>query len=158
SRVRVLGFGALIFPGLAPNVESLRACFTPAVLVVSAFFTATKLLRGERDRQALIEMALVIFGALLFNVAVSRPDDIHLPFVVPPALILLAVMLENAWVELSSPKHRIARATALIMGIATLLPWSATATENIRSLFELPSGRKLALPRGGDALFPEEFA
>lgn len=158
SRVRVLGFGALVFPGLALTVESLRAYFTPAVLVVAAFFTATKLLRGERDRHVLIEMALVIFGVVLFNVAVSRPDDVHLPFVAPPALILLVVMLENAWFELRSPKHRVTVFTAFIAGAAALLVWSATASKNVRSLFELPSGRKLALPRGGNALFPEEFA
>ena len=158
SRVRVLGFGALVFPGLALTVESLRAYFTPAVLVVAAFFTAIKLLRGERDAHVLIEMALVIFGAFLFNVAVSRPDDIHLPFVAPPALILLALMLENAWFELRSPKRRVAAASAFVIGITAVLPWNATVDENVRSLFELPSGRKLALPRGGSALFPDEFA
>jgi hypothetical protein len=158
SRVRVLGFGALVFPGLALTVESLRAYFTPAVLVVAAFFTAIKLLRGECDAHVLIEMALVIFGAFLFNVAVSRPDDIHLPFVAPPALILLALMLENAWFELRSPERRAAAASAFVIGITAVLPWNATVDENVRSLFELPSGRKLALPRGGSALFPDEFA
>lgn len=158
SRVRVLGFGALVFPGLALTVESLRAYFTPAVLVAAAFFTAIKLLRGERDAHVLIEMALVIFGAFLFNVAVSRPDDIHLPFVAPPALILLALMLENAWFELRSPERRVAAASAFVIGITAVLPWNATVDENVRSLFELPSGRKLALPRGGSALFPDEFA
>ena len=32
------------------------------------------------------------------------------------------------------------------------------AQENLRSLIEPPSGRTLAIPRGGSALFPDEFA
>src|SRR5438270_10800282 len=85
SRERLLGFGALIFPQLEFTAESLRAYFVPAVIAVAAFSVATKLLRGQRDARTLTELALVLFGGALFNAAVSRPDDVHLPFVAPPA-------------------------------------------------------------------------
>lgn len=158
SRVRTLGFGALAFPRLELTMESAVAYFTPAVLVISAFFTATRLLRGERDARVLTKTALFLFGALLFNAAVSRPDDIHLPFVAPPALILFTSLLEDASFALRLPNQRIPAAAALVLGVAALLPWNVTALENVRSLLESPSGRTLALARGGNALFPDEFA
>ncbi len=158
SRVRLLGFGALVFPRFQLTIESLRAYFAPAVLAVSTFVTATKLLRGWRDARVLTETALIIFGVVLFNAAVSRPDDIHLPFVLPPVLILLSGLLEEAWFAWQSPNYRIVAPAALAIGLASLLLWTATARENIRALLERPAGRVLALPRGGNALFPEEFA
>ena len=157
-RVRMLGFAAFPFPRFALNAESLRAYFVPAVLVVSAFFTVTKLLSGFRDARVFTELALFIFGALLFTSALSRPDNPHFAFVVPPALMLLAGLLENACFALRLRGHRVVALTALVIAATTLLPWMSMAQENLRSLIEPPSGRTLTIPRGGSALFPDEFA
>jgi len=158
SRVKLLGFAALIFPQLEFTAESLRAYFVPAVIAVAAFSVATKLLRGQRDARTLTELALVLFGGVLFNAAVSRPDDIHLPFVAPPALILLTILLEDAWFALRVPERRVPAVLASVLAFAALIPWASTARDDINSLFELPTGRALDLPRGGGALFPDEFA
>ena len=158
SRVRLLGFGALVFPPFDFGLESLRAYFTPAILVIAAFIIAIKLLRGERDARVWTQTALVIFGIVLCNAAVSRPDDIHLPFVLPPALILLAGLLEDAWFALGIPNHRVAATSALVAGAASLLPWSSNAHGNFRAFIEPPTGRPLSVARAGSALFPDEFA
>jgi hypothetical protein len=157
-RVRMLGFGALPFPRLALNAESLRAYFVPAVLAVSAFSTATKLLRGFRHARVLSEVALLVFGALLFTAALSRPDDTHFAFVAPPALILLTSLLEDAFFALRSRNHRFAAIAGLTLSLAVLAPWSSVARETFLSLIERPFGRVLALPRGGDAVLPNEDA
>jgi hypothetical protein len=157
-RIRILGFAALPFPPLAPNAESLRAYFVPAVLAVSAFSTATKLLRGLRDARVLTEVALFVFGALLFSAALSRPDETHFAFTAPPALVLLTGLFEDACFALRSRSHRIAATAGLALGAAALAPWSSVAQETFLSLIEPPSGRVLALPRGGSALVPDEGA
>ncbi len=159
-RTRLLGFGALPFPALAPTAESLRAYFTPAVLVVSGFVTATKLLCGERDARTLTELALFVFGALLFSTALSRPDDTHLAFALPPALVLLGGLVESACSALFSPTRRAAAAAGLLIAVAALVPFRSIATVNLGMLIAKAPDRfrALALPRGGGALLPERLA
>lgn len=158
SKVRLLGFGALIFPRLEFTSESLRDYFVPAVVAIAAFSVATKLLRGQRDARTFTEVALVVFGGVLFSAAVSRPDDIHLPFVAPPALILLTILLEDAWFAFRAPAHRTPVMIGSVIALAALIPWTGTARDDVRSLFEPPAGRSLNVSRGGGALFPDQFA
>jgi hypothetical protein len=157
-RVRMLGFAAFPFPRFALNAQSFRSYFVPAVLVVSAFVTATKILRGVRDTRGLGELALFIFGALLFTSAVSRPDDPHFAFVVPPALMLLTGLLETACFAIRIPSRRIIAIAGVIVGIIALTPWKSMVEETLQSLVEQPSGRTLTIPRGGSAMLPDEFA
>jgi hypothetical protein len=157
-RIRMLGFGALAFPRLMPTAVSLRAYFMPAVLTVSAFATATKLLRGTRDARVFTEVALILFGALLFTAALSRPDDTHFAFVAPPALVLLTGLVEDACFALGSRRRRVAATASLVLGAAVLAPWSSLTQETFRSMIEPPSGRALALPRGGSARLPDPVA
>jgi 4-amino-4-deoxy-L-arabinose transferase-like glycosyltransferase len=159
-RVRLLGFDTFPFPEFAPTGESLRAYGIPVILAVSGFSTATKLLRGDRDARTLADVALFVFGALLFNSALSRPDDTHLLFAAPPAMILLAGLMEDGCFALSSRRHRVAASLGLVLGALALALWGNTAAVNLASLAApAPAGlRPLALPRGGGALLPDAFA
>src|SRR4029450_12234019 len=107
-RIRVLGFGGMPFPPLAPTLESLCAYFVPVVLGVSGVATAARLLGGERGARVGTELALFVFGALLFTTALSRPDDTHFAFAAPPALVLLAGLAEEAarLPRARAPPHR----------------------------------------------------
>jgi hypothetical protein len=156
----MLGYAAFPFPAFAFNAVSMRAYCVPAILAVSGFSIATRLLQSDRDTRTLIELALFVFGALLFSAALSRPDDTHLLFVAPPALVLMADLVEDGCFALSSRKHRVAGATGLALGALVLAPWANTAAQNLASLTaSAPAGfRALALPRGGGALLPDVFA
>jgi hypothetical protein len=156
-RVRMLGFAALPFPRLTLNADSLRAYFVPAALAVAAFATATKILCGLLDTRSLTELALIVFGMILFTAALSRPDDAHFAFVVPPALMLLTGLLEDAFFALRR-NQRWAGIAAIALSVAALAPWSSLVQENLHSFVEPPVGRMLETPRGGSALFPDEFA
>ena len=157
-RLRVLGFAAFPFPRFELNLESLRAYFLPTVLVVSAFVTATKFLRGSRDVRAFAELGLFIFGVVLFTAALSRPDTPHFAFAVAPGLMLLSGLLETACFQIRSPRFRVAAIAGLALGTASLALWLPMARETFYSLVEPPSGRTLTIPRGGSALLPDEFA
>jgi hypothetical protein len=159
-RIRLLGFSAFPFPVLALDALSLRAYCVPAILVASGFFTATRLLQNDRDARTLTQVALFVFGALLFSAALSRPDDTHLLFAAPPALVLLAGLVEEGFLALSSPKRRLGASAGLLLGALALAPWAETAAKNVASLSApAPVGfRALALPRGGGALLPDVFA
>jgi hypothetical protein len=163
-RIRMLGFGGLPFPELAWNGQALRGYLGPCLLAVSGFATATKLLSGDRSARVATELALFVFGLLLFSSALSRADYVHFGFALPPALVLLAPLLEDACCAAASRTapvtRRVAASGALLLGAAGLATWwpivEATAPSLVRGA--PASYRALALPRGGGMLMPDWFA
>jgi 4-amino-4-deoxy-L-arabinose transferase-like glycosyltransferase len=79
-------------------------------------------------------------------------------FVAPPALILLACLLEDAALAVKSQTQRLAAIAGLTLGALTVLPWALPAYDHFLSFIQPPSGRTIPVPRAGSALFPEEFA
>ena len=159
-RTRVLGFGGLPFPPLGRSAESLRAYVVPVVLVAGGLSIATKLLRGARDARTRTETALFVFGMLLEASALSRPDDTHLAFAAPPALLLLTRLVEDAALALAMPARRIAGAAGVALGTLVLAPWAPIVGENLVTMISpVPEVfRPLELPRGGGASLPQSFA
>ena len=157
-RIRMLGFGGLPFPRLAFTNYSLTAYFVPGVLVVSAFATCTKLLRGCRDASVLAQIMLIFFGALVFTPALSRADGTHFAFAAPPAVILLVSLIDDACFALRERSHRIPAAIGLLISVGVLLPWRIIASDNVVSFVQPAAGRKLDLPRGGSARLPDQLA
>lgn len=139
----------------------LCAYFAPVVLGVSGVATAARLLGGERGARAATELALLVFGALLFSAALSRPDMTHFAFAAPPALVLLAGLVEDA-ARLAASRAaplvaRAAGAAGLALAAAALAPWWGWAAANLAS-FAAPTPadfRRLQLERGGGVLVPD---
>jgi len=160
-RIRVLGFGALPFPALALARETLVAYFVPVVLGVSGIATAARWLGGERGARVGVELALFVFGALLFAAALSRPDTNHFAFAAPPALVLLAGLVEDAALLAASRAvalaARAAGAAAVALAAAALAPWWSWAGGNLFSFAApIPADfRTLNLDRAGGALVPD---
>jgi hypothetical protein len=163
-RIRVLGFGGLPFPALDLSSEALRAYFVPVVLAVSGFATAVRLLGGERGARVATELALFVFGLLLFSAALSRPDTTHFAFAAPPALVLLAGLVEDGAVLAASRAaplgDRAAAALAVALATAALAPYLGWLGANLIS-FGAPAPanfRPLRLARAGGVLVPDSFA
>jgi hypothetical protein len=163
-RIRVLGFGGLPFPAFAWSTESLRAYFVPAVLGVSGFATAVRLLGGDRGARTSTELALFLFGLLLFSAALSRPDTTHFAFVAAPALVLLAGLVEDAVVlaaaRVAPLGDRALAAAGIALAITAVAPYWGIAGANLVSLTAPtpPSFRAIQLPRAGGALAPDDIA
>jgi hypothetical protein len=164
ARIRVLGFGALPFPALAWSAESLRGYVTPALLVATGFETARKLAAGERDMRTLTELALFAFGFLLFSSALSRADDTHFQFALPPALVLLSLRLEDGCFALAARgapvTRRAAAALVVLLGALSLAPWAEAIAGHVPLLWaRAPAGfRALELERAAGARMPDPFA
>src|SRR5262249_28683001 len=163
-RIRVLGFGGVPFPPLALTSYALCAYFPPVVLGASGVATAARLLGGERGARVDTELALFVFGALLFTAGLSRADMTHFAFAAPPALVLLAGMAEDAARLAVSRAARIseraAGAAALALAAAVLAPWWSWASLNLTSFWApTPSDlRPLQLDRAGGVLAPDALA
>ena len=163
-RIRVLGFGGVPFPPLALTSYSLCAYFPPVVLGASGFATATRLLGGERGARVGTELALLVFGALLFTAALSRPDMTHFAFAAPPAFVLLAGLAEDA-ARLAATRAapaaaRVACAAGLALAVASLVPWWSWASLNLTTFWSPapPDFRPLRLDRAGSVLAPDDLA
>ena len=163
-RIRMLGFGGLPFPALAWATEPLRAYFVPAVLAVSGFATAVRLLGGDRGARTSTELALFVFGLLLFSSALSRPDTTHFAFVAAPALVLLAGLVEDGVAQVAARAaplgDRALAAVGVGLAAAAVAPYWGVAGANLLSFTAptSPSFRAIQLPRAGNVLAPDDVA
>jgi hypothetical protein len=163
-RIRMLGFGGMPFPALAWTTDSLRAYFVPTVLAVSGFATAVRLAGGDRGARTSTELALFVFGILLFSAALSRPDTTHFAFAAAPALVLLAGLVEDGVARAAARGaplgDRALAGAGVLLAAAAISPYWGVAGANLLSLTAptSPTYRAIQLPRAGGTLAPYDLA
>lgn len=191
-RLRVLGHGALPFPSLAGDAAawarspssdtwealalSIAAYFGPVLYAFASFRVGTQALEGRLDIRAAVRVALVVYGAALFEAALSRPDATHVLFALPPALILAVDSGREAIAIARDRRARPARRTAagafLAIGVVALAVFPTDTMENLnvfarqvvlnlsgRLAGNVPAGmRALDLARGGGVCVPADRA
>ncbi|HVP14134.1 MAG TPA: hypothetical protein VMS88_01245, partial [Terriglobales bacterium] len=185
-RVRMLGYAAYAFPsfdrgvalflsGAPPEVARLTALayFGPVALAVAAVVLALRALRGPLAGRDIALGAVLIFGALLFQSGLSRPDSPHLLFCLPPALVLLACFMEEAALALGARgAHAAPRAAAgafvafWLLALGTIGPiWTGSlgdcfhqAALTLTGRFavrDVPGFRAFEIPRARGTCAPE---
>jgi hypothetical protein len=98
----MLGFGGLPFPSLRDWMSGdFKECwFHFAVITVySATMVALCVawLRGVRSARFLFAMGLLVYGILLFRMAIGRSHDMQTMKVMLPAIILTALWMDELW-------------------------------------------------------------
>jgi hypothetical protein len=190
-RVRMLGYAAYAFPvfdqgvwrflseGGASGWEALRtvvlAYFGPAVAAVSAFVLALRGLRGQMTDRLYTLLAVLVFGLLLFQSPLSRPDGTHMVFALPPALVLLVCFFEEALLaalaRTSSLALRVVAAAFLVLSIIGLGIMQGLWIDNLHyylnqagltltgrfSARHVPGFKAFALPRARGVCAPEAW-
>jgi hypothetical protein len=190
-RVRMLGYAAYAFPVFDQGVgrflseggpagwEALRtvvlAYFSPAVLAVSAFVLVLRGLRGQMTSRLFALVAVLVFGLLLFQSPLSRPDGVHLLFALPPALVLLVCFFEEALLAVlartSSLALRTAAAAFIVLWIVALGIIQGMWIDNLHdylhqagltlsgrfSARHVPGFKAFALPRARGVCAPEAW-
>src|SRR5262249_14019701 len=151
------------FPALAWDTYAERAYLVPALLGVAGFTTGTRLLTGERGGRVSAELALFLFGLLLFSAALSRPDPTHFVFAAPPVLVVVAGLVEDAVCLVATRTAPLARRVFAAVAVAVvalcLTPYWGRFAENAYYLSgNGPEGRPLQLERSGGILLPDPFA
>ena len=158
ARVKLLGYGGLAFPAVhdllrhggewpTPS-DTLMAYFGPVALAFSAVLLGSRLLRGFRSARGATQVALLVFGIVLFRSAVARPDDTHVIFALPPVLVLVACWCEEAVLTLRQGRavltRRFAAGAFVTTAVLGLLPFHATIADNAED-----AARQLALTLTG---------
>jgi hypothetical protein len=190
-RVRMLGYAAYAFPAFHQGVgrflseggpagwNALRtvvlAYFTPAVLAVSAFVLVLRGLRDQMTSRLFALAAVLVFGLLLFQSPLSRPDGTHLVFALPPALVLLVCLLEEGFLaalaRTSSLALRTAAAAFIVLWIVALgiiqNMWIGNLHDYLRqagltlsgrfSAGQVPGFKPFTLPRARGVCAPEAW-
>jgi hypothetical protein len=197
-RVRMLGYAAYVFPsfdeGLARLLTAadaagregfatvMRAYFAPVAYAGSAFVLVLRAVRAPRPTfggfppRALTLGAILVFGLLLFQSALSRPDLPHLLFALPPALVLLVALGEEAVriaiAPRAAPAWRAAGLAFLVAWLAGLAAFRDTLALNLRDYLHqtgltlsgrfstayVPGFRAIELPRAGAVRAPAAWA
>ena len=99
-RLLGLGFTALPFPDLREFLQRPWELFlyywAIFVYVASALYLIPLLIMGRRDRETLLRVSVLAFGAILFRAALARSDTYHVLFVSQPAFLLLFLFIDGA--------------------------------------------------------------
>jgi hypothetical protein len=118
-----LGYGAVAFPDfreLYQNPLSNWKLFPYLVIFVylaSALYLIPMLVLKRRDNNTLLRLSLLVFGAILFRVALGRSDYTHISFVSQPAFLLIFLFLDDTMAGLKILFSR----SALIVHLAVAL-------------------------------------
>jgi hypothetical protein len=153
ARLLGLGFTALPFPDFA---EFLHAPLSGKgsyfywmifVYILSALYLIPQAILQRRDRDIVLRLALLVFGAFLYRSVLARSDVSHATFASPPAVLLLVLFLDGA---LSGWKRHTG-GTMMAVRLAVILGVLATlAIASVRnSYFHLWSGARPSLERLG---------
>lgn len=101
-KLMTLGYAALPFPSLAAffsspvNGGAFLPYWTIGIYLAAAADNAVQLILSGRDRALHLRAALLVFGLLLFRVALGRSDESHFYFASLPAVLLCVLMVDDA--------------------------------------------------------------
>lgn len=122
----MLGFGGLPFPSVRDWLggDFHRNWLHYAVIAVySATLVALCIarLRGGRSARFLWALGLLVYGTLLFRIALGRSKDIQTTKVMIPAIILTALWVDDLWVSWRQNRGAIVRSAWTLTLLFVLL-------------------------------------
>jgi hypothetical protein len=192
ARLRMLGHGGQPFPNLLDTIatwtsspsdatreallETLAVYFGPALYAFTAFRIGAQTLAGRYAPHLAAQLALVVYGSVLFFSPLSRPDTTHVLFAMPPAFVLAVDLLARAVARVSGPGTSLPVRTAVgafaIVTLAGLATFRGDTVENVQVFARQVAwnvtgrgygaadegARALDLPRGGGVRIPEDRA
>ncbi len=143
-RLLSLGYQTLAFPDIRVFVQSpfsgvaLILYCTILVYIASALHLVPLLIMGRRDRDILLRTALLVFGGLLFRVALARSDAFHAIYVLPPALFLLFLSIDDVAMGVSTATPAIRKISGgIVLLLFSLFVVFVTVRETPVKLFEM---------------------
>lgn len=129
ARLLGLGFAALPFPDFRDFLHAPLTGISPYfywmifVYILSALYLIPLAVLRRLDRDTVLRIGLLVFGALLYRSALARSDEFHATFVSPPAVLLLFLFLDDA--ASGRRRHRggmamAARLAVIVFAVAAL--------------------------------------
>jgi hypothetical protein len=163
-RLLALGFTTLPFPDIrvflhAPFAEAAPIFYSAIfVYILSALYLVPLLILGRRDRNTLLRMALLVFGIFLYRSVLARSDAAHGMFVLPPAVLLVYLFVDDAMSGLKTAvsARRVTQIAVIILSIIMLALVSARSSPF--SLWRMAASYRTSvpqLPRMGVPASPE---
>ncbi len=122
----MLGYACLSFPSFqefiaAPLGVSLFYYWPIFVYILSALYFAPSLLLGKVNKDHLLRLSLLIFGVLLFRVALGRSGLENILKVLPPAILLLFLIIDDSLTSIAAARFRFQKvAHVVLIGLLVL--------------------------------------
>ena len=163
-RLVMLGYASLPFPGLADFLSAplsggaLLPYWTIGVYVVCAISLSVRFSLGLGSRELELRAALLVFGLLLFRVALGRSDASHYYFASVPAFLLIFLWLDAtvAGRRTPSPLNRVHLSMMALLLCSILLLVANTRALQVQVSTVLAGiesfGSKFTLRQEGDVL------
>jgi hypothetical protein len=110
----MLGYACLPFPPFEAFIADplgVSLFFFWPIFVYSActLYVVPPLLSGKANKDQLLKVSLLIFGVLLFRIALSRSGVENIHKVLPPAILLLFLIIDNSLTSIIRARFRFLR-------------------------------------------------
>jgi hypothetical protein len=122
-----LGYGSLPFPSLSKfpaNLLSSRTIFgywIIGIYLLSAISLLVRFFLGLDDRKLHFRATLLLFGMILFRIALGRSDEAHIYDASSPAFLLAFLMLDDVVNGLRCHSENLLNGGRRVLGVAILL-------------------------------------
>jgi hypothetical protein len=124
-KLHMLGYASLAFPSLRDFIADLMGghlfFYWPVLFYAFAsIYLITRVILGKIDRNDMLKIAVLLFGILLYRVALGRSSHENVYKVFAPVVVLLFLLLDGAVTAIVSRKDHV-KAGALVMALALVL-------------------------------------
>ena len=105
----MLGYACLPFPSFKafianPLGEPLFFFWPIFVYIACTLNVVPPLLSGKANKDQVLKVSLLIFGLLLFRIALGRSAEENIHKILPPAILLLFLIIDNSLITISRAK------------------------------------------------------
>jgi hypothetical protein len=147
-KLMTLGYASLPFPSFAGFLAAPLAggAYLPywiiGIYLLAGISSLVLLFLGPGNRDLHFRVSLLVFGLFLFRAALGRSDESHFYFALPPAFLLVILMLDDAVREMAgSPLKtlktgRLALAAALLASLLLLFGNSRALHGRVFTIFD----------------------
>lgn len=110
----MLGYACLPFPPfkafIAHPLGELLFFYWPIfVYIASTLYVVPPLLSGKANKDQLLKASLLLFGVLLFRIALGRSAGDNIHKILPPAILLLFLIIDSSLSTINTARFRFLR-------------------------------------------------
>jgi hypothetical protein len=139
----MLGYACLPFAAFKafianPLGEPLFFFWPIFVYIAVTIYVVPSLLSGKADKDQVLKVSLLIFGLLLFRIALGRSSHENIQRILPPAMLLLFLIIDSSLTTIKWARFRFLRAAHITLICALVLSTTVVVFHTFELSYRFP--------------------